>query len=100
MKPFGATCYIYIHKEKRARRTKLEPCADKVILLGYSTSYRIYGIQLQSTRHILEVLAAECKFVPFHAPLQEEEPLFIDSSNQPLTEPSTEPLVEPSNEPL
>ena len=43
---------------------------------------------------------AECKFVPFHAPLQQEEPLFIEASNEPLIERSNEPLIEPSNEPL
>ena len=96
MKPFGATCYIHIPKEKRASGTKLEPRAEKAIFLGYSTSHKIYRIQLQSTRHILEVPAAECKFVPFHAPLQEEESLFIEASNEPLIEPSNEPLIEPS----
>ena len=80
MKPFGATCYIHIPKEKRASGTKLEPHAEKAIFRGYSTSHKIYRIQLQFTRHILEVPAAEYKFVPFHAPLQEEEPLFIEPS--------------------
>ena len=96
MKPVGATYYIHILKEQRASGTKLEPCAERAIFLECSTSHKIYLIQLQSPRHILEVPAAECKFVPFHAPLQEEEPLFIEASSEPLIEPSNEPLIEPS----